>query len=57
MKKVGIVNLLAQRAKITPAKAADELDRVVYNALRKVRSGKSVRLPGFGYLKPGDKAA
>jgi nucleoid DNA-binding protein len=50
MKKPEIARRLARQAGITPAAAADELDRVVHRLLVNLRSGRSTPLPGVGVL-------
>ena len=55
MKKDDLAERLARRSHINKAKAADQLDTVVHDILRKLRSGKSAPLPGVGVLTPGKK--
>ena len=43
---------LARLARVTPAEAADQLDIVVHDILRKLRHGKPATLPGLGKLIP-----
>ncbi|HLJ47658.1 MAG TPA: HU family DNA-binding protein [Bryobacteraceae bacterium] len=56
MKKRDITKQLARSARLTQAEAADEVDRVVSELVRRVRKGQSVSLPGFGTFAP-DKDA
>jgi hypothetical protein len=42
---------------MTPAEAADELDRLVHRIVSGVRKGESVPLPGLGKFKPGRDGA
>jgi len=48
MKKAEIARRLAKQTKISPAAAADHVDSVVNEILRRVRQGKSASLPGLG---------
>jgi nucleoid DNA-binding protein len=48
MKKAEIARRLAKQSNITPAAAADQVDSVVNEILRRVRQGKSASLPGLG---------
>lgn len=47
--------MLASQAKVPPADAADELDRLVNNILRNLRRGVPVSLRGLGVLQPSGK--
>jgi hypothetical protein len=38
---------------MSPAEAADELDRMVHRIVSGLRKGQSVPLPGLGKFKPG----
>ncbi len=53
MTKEEIATRLARGARITPAEAADELDRLVHRILVRLRKGKPVSLPGLGRLRLG----
>jgi nucleoid DNA-binding protein len=48
MKKADIAKRLAKQSNISPAAAADQLDSVVGEILRRVRQGKTASLPGLG---------
>jgi nucleoid DNA-binding protein len=48
MKKPEIARRLALQAGLSPAEAADHLDRVVYRILSNLRRGKETPLPGLG---------
>ena len=48
MKKAEIAKRLAKQSNISPAAAADQLDSVVSEILRRVRQGKPASLPGLG---------
>ena len=53
MQKDDLASRLAKTNGISKAKAADQLDRVVHQILRKLRSGKPAKMPGLGVLVPG----
>jgi nucleoid DNA-binding protein len=55
MRKQELARRLARRSGVSPAEAADELDRVVHGILRGLRKGESVPFPGLGKFKPGPK--
>jgi nucleoid DNA-binding protein len=57
MKKEQLARRLAREAGITPAAAADQLDRVLNEILKRVRHGQSASLPGLGTFWPGPKPA
>ena len=50
--KKDIARRMADELKLTPAAAADEVDRQVAEILRKLRKGRDARLPGLGILHP-----
>jgi nucleoid DNA-binding protein len=53
MKKEQLARQLAKESGITPAAAADQLDRIVTDILKRVRKGQSASLPGLGTFRPG----
>lgn len=53
MKKPEFAKRMARRCGLTPAEAADELDRVVHRIVAGLRKGESVPLPGLGKFRPG----
>ena len=55
MKKSDLAKRLARQGRITKAKAADELDRVIHDILRNLRKGQPTSLPGLGTFTPGRK--
>lgn len=57
MKKQELARRLARESGLSKAAAADQLDRLVHNILRRLRQGKSVSLPGLGTFVPGPKVA
>lgn len=54
MKKTDLAGRLARQTRVTKAAAADELDRIVHDILRRLRHGKPAELPGLGRFKPGE---
>jgi hypothetical protein len=57
MKKEQLARRLAKESGITPAAAADQLDRVLTEILKRVRRGQCASLPGLGTFWPGPKPA
>ena len=57
MKKEQLARRLARESGITPAAAAEQLDRVLNEILKRVRHGQSASLPGLGTFWPGPKPA
>lgn len=53
MKKEELARQLAKESGITPAAAADQVDRIVNAILKRVRKGESASLPGIGTFLPG----
>ena len=53
MKRSELASRLARKRRITKAQAADQLDGVVHDILKKLRHGKNASLPGLGTWKPG----
>jgi nucleoid DNA-binding protein len=53
MKKEQLARRLAKESGITPAAAADQVDRIVTAILKRVRKGQSASLPGLGTFRPG----
>jgi Bacterial DNA-binding protein len=53
MKKDQIARRLAKEAKISTAAAADQLDRIVSDILKRLRRGKSASIPGLGWFRAG----
>ena len=52
MKNKEFAKLFARRVNLPPAEAADHLDRVVNEVLRRLRAGQPAKLPGLGTLSP-----
>jgi len=55
MKKAQLVKRLAEESGISTAAAADQLDTIVNEILRRIRRGRSASLPGLGTFVPGPK--
>ena len=50
--KQELARRLALELRLTPTAAADEVDRVVSDILKKLRKGRDARLRGVGILHP-----
>jgi nucleoid DNA-binding protein len=50
--KKQIAKMMAERCQAPEPAAADELDRIVHDIVRRLRQGKEVALPGIGRLVP-----
>jgi len=55
MKKEQLARRLAKESNITTAAAADQLDRILHDILKRVRSGQSASFPGLGTFLPDSK--
>lgn len=53
MRTSQLVARLARQSNLPKAKAADQVDSLVTDLLRRLRRGQSVDLPGLGTLMPG----
>ena len=53
MQKPDIAKRMARRSGVSPAEAADRLDRVVQQIVSNLRKGKGARLPGLGKFSYG----
>ncbi len=53
MKKEQLARQLAKESRISTAAAADQLDRIMNDILRRVRKGESASLPGLGTFESG----
>ncbi len=51
MKKAQLARQLAKESGITPGAAADQVDRIVGDILKRVRKGQSASLPGLGTFR------
>jgi len=50
MKREQLARILARREGVSQAAAQDQLDSLVYEILKKLKSGRPVKLPGVGKL-------
>ena len=57
MKKEQLAKRLAKESGISTAAAADQLDDILFDLLRRVRQGHSASLPGLGTFLPGARPA
>jgi len=55
MKKEQLARRLARESHVSPAAAADQLDRIVSDLLTRVRRGQTASLPGLGTFQPGSE--
>ena len=55
MKKEQLARRLAKESHISTAAAADQLDRVLDDILKRIRSGQSASFPGLGTFRPDAK--
>lgn len=44
---------IAKQSGVSPAEAADRLDRVVHEIVSRLRKGEAAQLPGLGKFTPG----
>ena len=51
MKRPDIVKTMARRSGVTPAEAADRLDRTVHQIVTNLRKGRPSPLPGLGVFE------
>jgi nucleoid DNA-binding protein len=52
MKRDELARRIALQTRTSPGEAADRLDRVVHDLIRKLKRGKRTALPGLGELAP-----
>ncbi len=55
MKKAQFARRLARESGISPAAAADQIDLILNDILKRVRRGQSASLPGLGTFCPGPR--
>ena len=55
MKRNDLTKRIADQTRTSPAEAADGLDRVVHDLIRKLRRGRRASLPGLGELGSADR--
>jgi nucleoid DNA-binding protein len=53
MKKEHIARRLARESRISTAAAADQLDRIMSDILKRIRRGKPASIPGLGTFRAG----
>ena len=53
MKREQIARQLAKESRISTAAAADQLDRIVSDILKRLRKGKPASIPGLGTFRAG----
>lgn len=53
MKKEQIARRMAKESHITTAAAADQLDRIVSDILKRIRKGETASIPGLGTFRAG----
>jgi nucleoid DNA-binding protein len=51
MKRQELATRLARQKRLSKAAAQDRVDEVVHQILKKLRNGRSVKLPGLGKLR------
>jgi nucleoid DNA-binding protein len=51
MKREELARTLARQKRLSRADAQDRVDEVVHRILKKLKNGRSVKLPGLGRLK------
>lgn len=57
MRRTELTHRMARRAQVTPAEAADQLDRMIHQILVSLRKGEPAKLPGLGVFRPGEGGA
>jgi nucleoid DNA-binding protein len=55
MKKRELAQHVAETKGVAPGTAADQMDQVVNELVRALKSGQAARLPGLGTIKPGKR--
>ena len=55
MKKEHIARRLAKESNVPTVVAADQVDRIVSDLLKRVRKGESASLPGLGTFQSGSQ--
>jgi nucleoid DNA-binding protein len=55
MKKPALAREVARRRGLKTCDAADQMDRVVNQIIRTLKSGRPARLPGLGTITPGKR--
>jgi nucleoid DNA-binding protein len=52
MKKTELARRLADQEAITTAAAADQLDELIFEILRRLKQGRAATFPGVGRIRP-----
>lgn len=55
MNRTQMAKRLARQSHISPAQAADQIDRLVHDIVSRLRKGEAAAVPGLGNFKPGGK--
>lgn len=55
MRKSDLTHRIARQTHVSPAEAADQLDRVIHEILVSLRKGEPAALPGLGEFRPGQE--
>jgi nucleoid DNA-binding protein len=55
MKKTELARRLADQEAITTAAAADQLDELIFEILRRFKQGRAATFPGVGRIKPASR--
>ena len=56
MRKSDLAIRLARNSRVSPAQAADQLDRVFHDLLKSLRERKEASLPGLGRFLQDDRS-
>ncbi len=51
-----VIRQLAKKSSVTPAEAADQMDKFIHDVRRKLKRGEIASVPGVGKLAPGPGA-
>lgn len=57
MKKSTLTRKIARRSHVPSAAAADHVDAMVTDLIRRLRTGEPARLPGLGIFRPDQNEA
>jgi nucleoid DNA-binding protein len=49
----GLINRLAAASDVTPAEAADQIEKLIDRILKRLRDGTPAHVPGLGKFSPG----
>jgi hypothetical protein len=48
-----VIRQLAKKSSVSPAEAADQIDKFIHDVRRKLKRGETASVPGIGKLAPG----